>query len=187
MKRIYLAGPEVFHPNAVQLGVQKKAICTQHGFIGVYPIDAELELPGRSKREAGLRIGKANQDLIRSCDIVVANITPFRGPSADVGTVWEMGFAAGLGRRVFAYSNDPRQFTERSRQLFPLDQQTEELRDADGMLVEDFDLADNLMIESSLAETGGFLEIANARSNDPFADLATFERCIQRIPTARTD
>jgi nucleoside 2-deoxyribosyltransferase len=183
MNRIYLAGPEVFHPQAKQLGVEKKDICARYGFVGVYPIDADLDLANLTKREAGLLIGAANQDLIRSCQIVVANITPFRGPSADAGTVWEMGFAAGIGLKVSAYSNDPTPFAARTQSFVRSrdDATASDERDADGMLIEDFDLADNLMLESSISSTGGILVVAEAKSEAPFTDLAAFERCIRML------
>ena len=37
--RIYLAGPEVFFPNAREQGEIKKRLCAAHGFAGVYPLD----------------------------------------------------------------------------------------------------------------------------------------------------
>lgn len=148
-------------------------------FVGVYPIDADLDLRGLAKREAGLRIGAANHELIRSCEIVVANITPFRGPSADAGTVWEMGFAAGLGLRVCAYSSDPMPLTERTRKYLGTSSDAE--RDVDGMIIEDFHLADNLMLESSILNTGGYLVVAEGRVASQYEDLTTFERCISRL------
>jgi hypothetical protein len=48
--------------------------------------------------------------IMRTCDAVILNLTPFRGPSADVGSAYEMGFMRALGRPIFAYSNDDRSF-----------------------------------------------------------------------------
>ena len=42
---------------------------------------------------------------LRQCDAVVANLTPWRGPGADPGTAFEVGFAAALGKPVLAYLN----------------------------------------------------------------------------------
>ena len=95
--RVYLAGPEVFLPEAWQVAERKKAICHQHGFNGVVALDTTLDLTGVVAREAGYRISQANETLIRSCELLVANLTPFRGPSADVGTAYELGFMRGLG------------------------------------------------------------------------------------------
>ncbi|WP_198596848.1 nucleoside 2-deoxyribosyltransferase, partial [Vibrio sp. 10N.261.52.A1] len=44
MKRIYLAGPEVFLTDAVSIGDQKKKICEAYGFEGIFPLDNILEL-----------------------------------------------------------------------------------------------------------------------------------------------
>ena len=96
--RVYLAGPEVFLNNAREIGEKKKTLCKEYGFEGVFPIDVEVDTSGKSPTEAGFCISDLNEELIRSWQIVIANITPFRGPSADVGTVFEMGFAHALGR-----------------------------------------------------------------------------------------
>ena len=45
---------------------------------------------------------------MRGCDAMIVNLTPFRGPSADVGSAYEMGFMRELGRTIFAYTNDDR-------------------------------------------------------------------------------
>ena len=45
---------------------------------------------------------------------MIANLTPFRGPSADVGTVYEVGFMRALGRPVFGYATTAEPFTRRT-------------------------------------------------------------------------
>ena len=61
----------------------------------------------------GLAISRAMERAMRGCDAMIVNLTPFRGPSADVGSAYEMGFMRALGRPIFAYSNDIRSFLER--------------------------------------------------------------------------
>ena len=53
--RAYLAGPDVFFPNPVEIGAAKKAICAEHGLEGVFPLDANLDLAGLSLEEQGYR------------------------------------------------------------------------------------------------------------------------------------
>ena len=84
--KIYLAGPEVFFPDADELGARKKQICEQYGFTGLFPLDTQIE-PAATASATGLLISHENEQLIRVCDLVIANLTPFRGASADVGTV----------------------------------------------------------------------------------------------------
>ena len=42
--RAYLAGPEVFLPEAVAIGQRKKQLCAKYGFEGLYPFDNEDRL-----------------------------------------------------------------------------------------------------------------------------------------------
>lgn len=129
--RVYLAGPDVFFADAAARAARMKAECAQFGLMGVFPLDAAPgPLPDAPE---WLRIFAANEAHIRSCDAMLANITPFRGPSADVGTAWEMGFMRALGRPVAAWTEDARDYAPR---VAP-----------DGLMVEAFGLADNLMLE----------------------------------------
>ncbi len=106
---------------------------------------------------------------------VIANLTPFRGPSADAGTVYEIGFARGLGLRVFGYATVAQDFLDRTLAAIPARQAEDGgWWDPDGLLIEQFGLFDNLMIEGALAETGGLLREAA----DRWRDLTVFERCV---------
>ena len=150
--RVYLAGPDVFLPAAAAAGAAKKQLCEKYGFEGVFPLDAEIT--AGTPRETGLRISEANEALIRSCAFVIANMTPFRGPSADAGTAYEMGFARALGKPVLAYTESGASFTARTRaflaergKLAP-----DGAHETDGTSIEAFDLADNLMLAGALTE-----------------------------------
>ncbi len=87
--------------------------------------------------------------MIRSCDALVANMTPFRGPSMDPGTAYEMGAAAALGKLVVGYTLDARSYVERVSAAMPVERTADGiLRDAHAMAVEEFgmSLVDNLMM-----------------------------------------
>eukprot|EP00759_Apiculatamorpha_spiralis_P044735 PhF_6_TR4163/c0_g1_i1/m.5591 len=118
--RAYLAGPDVFFPNPIEVGNQKKLLCTQYGCIGSFPMDKDLDLSQyQTKQEMGFAISIANEHLMRSCDCIIANLTPYRGVSADVGTAFEVGFMRALGKPIFAYSNVKANFSERVRKTLP--------------------------------------------------------------------
>ena len=51
--RVYLAGPEVFLPDAIAVGAEKCRLCAEYGFEGLFPLDASLELSGLSKARSG--------------------------------------------------------------------------------------------------------------------------------------
>lgn len=125
--KIYIAGPQVFKSNAVALGKFLKDKCSEYGHEGLFPFDNECD--------TSEDIFQANFDMIKSCDVVIACIEPFRGPSADVGTAWEIGAAKALGKIVIGYKDA---FLEEYKHR------------AEGCTeypaVEDFGLTDNLMI-----------------------------------------
>ena len=50
MKKIYLAGPDVFAPNSIEIGKKLKNICEENNFIGLYPLDNEIEQSSESHR-----------------------------------------------------------------------------------------------------------------------------------------
>src|ERR1700761_3963017 len=157
-KRVYLAGPEVFLPNAREIGAQKRAICERHGLIGVFPTDDEpVPDPSTPPTEQGLAISRAMEHAMRTCDAMIVNLTPFRGPSADVGSAYEMGFMRALGRPLFAYSNDGRSFPDRIASFCGAVRirTTGEHEDADGMAIEPFALHDNLMLAGGIIASGG--------------------------------
>jgi nucleoside 2-deoxyribosyltransferase len=151
--RVYLAGPDVFDKNHNILAANKKQICAEYGLEGRAPLDAVLDLSKYTTPQAkGLAIASANEALIRECDAVIANLTPFRGVSADVGTVYELGYATALGKRVFAYTTETARYAARVENGFgPVD---ETGRDRNGEEVEPFDLHDNLMLDGGLANRG---------------------------------
>lgn len=180
-QRIYLAGPEVFLKNAKEVGEEKKALCRKYGFEGVYPIDVEVKPDGKSPRDFGLCISEVNEGLIKSCQIAVANITPFRGPSADVGTVYEMGYAHALGKFVLAYTNVIESFTDRTVKAL----NGKVVRGADGLLrdelrmfVEENGLVDNLMIDGCINANSGVLVVEEAPAGEQFTYLGGFEKCL---------
>jgi nucleoside 2-deoxyribosyltransferase len=184
--RIYLAGPEVFLPDAVEVGERKKHLCAKFGFKGVFPMDAQADLAGLTSREAGLRIGQIDEQLIRTCQAIIANITPFRGPSADVGTAYEMGFGRALGLIVSAYTNVAEPFATRTQKFLGVGLET--LVDPNGMTIEPWDFVDNLMLDSGVISSGGVMIVHNAAPDQIYRDLAGFEKCLamlQRISKTR--
>jgi len=163
--RIYLAGPDVFQRGATALGAAKRAICARHGLTGCFPLDNDLA-PGP---DLPRRIYDANIAMMERCDAIIANLTPFRGPNADDGTAFELGWFAARGRPMMAYLNDPRLLFERTPSL--------DGWDAEDQLVEDFGWPLNLMLIASVEAAGGQV-IRGDGNGDPRSDLRAFERCV---------
>lgn len=140
MDKIYIAGFDVFAPDAVRRGSKMKMICAEHGFIGLYPLDNEAE--------DVQAIFRGNCALIDQADLVIANMNPFRGDEPDSGTAFEVGYAFAKGKRVILYLDDARPMRDR---LGPAD--------ADGFAVEDFGLPVNLMLAcAAQIVNGGFAD-----------------------------
>jgi nucleoside 2-deoxyribosyltransferase len=149
--RVYLAGFDVFRRDARAFGERLRAECAEYGFEGVYPLDAELPADLDGARAAAW-IYRSNIHAIRSADIVMANVDDFRGPGEpDSGTAFEIGFAAALGKEVWAYTSDAGTLIDRVPS-HPGPQGRECER---GFLVEDFGLPKNLMIACSARIVSG--------------------------------
>ncbi|TVY87289.1 Uncharacterized protein LAWI1_G005102, partial [Lachnellula willkommii] len=153
--KIYLAGPDVFYPNAVARGQELKTLCTQHGAIGLFPLDNEISSVELGSHAMADAIRTENMKLISSADGILANMTPFRGPSMDVGTAYEMGAGAALGKHIVGYlKGEKLGYTKKVQAVHKVERHTDgHLRDEQGWSVEEFlevdgenGLVDNLMI-----------------------------------------
>jgi nucleoside 2-deoxyribosyltransferase len=187
MLKAYLAGPEVFLPDAIAIGKSKKRLCAQYGFEGLYPFDNEVT-PDASGTRVDILIYRANVAMMRAADFGILNLTPFRGPSADVGTVFELGMLAGLGKPVFAYTNDNQDLLARVKCLetTQFDAVGKVWRDSAGMTIEDFSNIDNLMIDATLTEQGRSIVRHAATHDGRFRDLTGFEACLRLAAEALT-
>jgi nucleoside 2-deoxyribosyltransferase len=159
--KVYLAGPDVFRPDAGAIGQRKTDLCAEFGFEGSFPLD----------------------DAVASCGIV--NLTPFRGPSADVGSAFELGVLVGLGKPCFAYTNDDESMLERLQRegLAVFDEVAQRWVDRCGMAIEDFGNADNLMLDSCLAERMFPIVRRRCRPEHKFTDLGGFVACLELART----
>lgn len=149
--KIYLAGFDVFRPDALVHGASLKAACADLGLEGLYPLDNQAPV-GLSGLALAQWICAANLALIDAADLVMANLNPFRGHEPDSGTVFETGYAVARGKPVWGYTG----------QAEPLLQQVAGQRDdagrhvdADGYVVEDFGLNLNLMLACRIQVVAG--------------------------------
>lgn len=168
--RIYLAGPDVFLPNPQHAGAELKKLCEETGLQGVFPLDADLDTKSKSQQTLAFEISRANEELILSSDGLLANLSPFRGASADVGTVYEIGFARALGKPIVGYTDSDTLLLSRSlawleRIGLPARQRpTGSFEDQSGMEIEDFSCVDNLMIDGGISHSGGQIFCPKAAS-----------------------
>ena len=180
LARVYLAGPDVFLPDPAGRFEALKQICARHRLFAISPLDL---LPGEADSADAHTIARRNEAHIRRCDAVLANLTPFRGPGADPGTVYEIGYARALGRPVFGYACSGADYATRVRALNGSGLAGDVLdRDADGLQIEDFGMFENLMISCGIEASGGFILAVDVAA--PWRDLTVFERCARQAATA---
>lgn len=148
MKKIYIAGFDVFKQDSIQIGQHYSQLCHKYGYQGLYPLDNVVDF-NQSKNKIAQDIYKANVKLILEADIVIANLNAFRGKEADTGTVWECGYAKALGKQVLGYMQENKTYLE----TFKDDERhllNNVFVDSDDMVIEDFDYPINLMIACSV-------------------------------------
>lgn len=137
--KLYIAGPDVFRPDAAQWAEQVRATCRMRAHEALIPLDGEETTP------AG--IFKNNLRLISEADVVLANLNPFRGQEPDSGTCVEVGYALALGKRVIGYAAALPSLRERVGKT-----------DGEGWTVENFGLPFNLMLAVPLQLVAGGIE-----------------------------
>jgi nucleoside 2-deoxyribosyltransferase len=171
-KTVYIAGPTLFFADHVGLYAQMKEILESCGLRGLAPEDNQV---GLSQRKAGRSLSLAIYDAdVRLMNTVAAGIfdlNPFRrGTEMDAGTAFEVGYMRALGKPLAGWTTDGRLYPEKVRDFmkgtYGLDLQggpgprakannSDELRDADGVLVHSEDMVQNLMVGSAIIRSGG--------------------------------
>ncbi|MDB5813069.1 MAG: Nucleoside 2-deoxyribosyltransferase [Rhodocyclales bacterium] len=138
--KVYIAGPDVFRPDATVWAESVRERCAALGLSALIPLDGKASTP--------LGIYANNIDMIRAADVVIANLNPFRGVEPDSGTCFEVGFALALRKRVVGYIRSRELLSDRVARLQgrPLAVKDGYELDADGLRVENFGLPLNLML-----------------------------------------
>ena len=180
VESIFLAGPDGWLPDAAAHQRRQAALCVEAGFTAVIPhLGAGATEAKRSEVQARILYTEALSDLRRS-DALIANLSPWRGPSCDPATAFLAGFAAALGKPVFAYLNiadeeeaDPQGRVEAWMGATP--DAEGRWRDASGAEIEDFYLPEILML---WAEARRFFVVVTP---DPAHDLTGLEMCLDAM------
>jgi nucleoside 2-deoxyribosyltransferase len=121
-----------------------------------------------------------------SCDICIAHMTPYRGPSMDVGTAYEMGYMRAQGKPVLGYTNVAGDIFARTA-AFVGGRERLRLRDSgvhedpDAMMIEGMGMVDNLMLDGGVITSGFEIEVTDVPHERRYVDLAGFERCLAQL------
>lgn len=101
MKKIYLAGFDVFYPDAKERFERMKKMCRIAGYEPLVPLDNEIT----EGLDVAGQIYQANVDMIEKADGIIANLNPFRGTEPDSGTVFEVGYGVAKGKKIVGYTD----------------------------------------------------------------------------------
>lgn len=179
MFQVYLAGPEVFHPKPDLLRMRKQEICLRYGLKGIFPLEPHPEM---QSPVTGREIYRHNRRHLDACDAMIANITPYRGLFADTGTIFEIGYHLAQSKSVMAYTGSLLSIEERIGACDVVVQRDDGvLATRDGLEVERFGYADNLMIDAGIEEHGGQVY----RSSEGLWGLDAFEKACMRLQSMR--
>ena len=173
--KIYLAGPDVFHAEALEIARRKKALCAAQGFEGLFPLDNDIGAAAdASKAEIAARIYDANIAMLDRSDAVIANVTPFLGAGCDDGTAFEIGYAVARGLPIALYDNGIGDTASKGA-VFVQDAPSR----ADPKIeAEDFGLPVNLMLAIPALRRA---PIATGDATLPMTDLSRFETALSAL------
>jgi nucleoside 2-deoxyribosyltransferase len=176
---VYLSGPDQWAPEPADLMARKRHRVEAAGMTaldgrGRFTIEID------NSEVAAREIYADALGRLRQSDAVIANCTPWRGAGCDPGTAFEIGFAAALGKPVFAYMNvmseDEAELRERVDILFGAQLGEDGAwRDPDGAEIEDFGLPENLML---WAEARRFFVVVTP---DPLGDCEGVQLCLDAM------
>lgn len=157
-EKLYLAGPEVFLPNATDHAEVQRQLCRKYGFVPLHPMDNNLDLGNRDMATA-MRIYRGDIGQIHGCDIIVANCNGFRGVCMDDGTAYELGYCNGLQKPSYGYIRELMPLVARTVRDYPCKPFKDDIYiDNDGYLnVDDFGTSINLMMQCGMQFRGGRL------------------------------
>lgn len=179
IETVYLAGPDRWFPDPEPHLARMRAACRNAGFRSLSFADVETVEQEPSEALARELYAEAAARL-RQADAVIANLTPWRGAGADASAAFEAGFAAGLGKPVFAYMNvvDEAEAELLQRVGAILGAAPDPLgvwRDALGCAIENLGLPETALL---WAEARRFLVVVTP---DPLEDLTGLEACLEAM------
>ena len=149
--KVYIAGFDVFLVNHEEHFKNIKDICKKYNVEPLIPTDKSIPNDLKDKKEISNYIFKSNIEMINSCDGILANLNAFRGSEPDSGTVFEVGYGYGIGKKIVGYTSS----TDLYRTVTAKGYQSNDiLYISNGKFgrcnIEDFGLPLNLMLSCSI-------------------------------------
>lgn len=147
--KVYLAGPERYDDDAAAKYEALRKICIGLGYEAIAPTDPVPGVPEAESEDPytnAYRIFLRQQQHVRDCDIILANLNDFHGWEPDSDTAFECGMAFWLKKKSFGFMADTTKMIDR----IPNYGETSGYRDICGCNAENFDYPINLMFSGSM-------------------------------------
>jgi nucleoside 2-deoxyribosyltransferase len=183
MKRVetvFLAGPDIWYPNAAEHLRRRKALCVEAGLTAISPPLGEAAEERQDTEIAARLIYADALSALRGADALIANFSPWRGVHCDPTAAFLAGFAAALQKPVMGYMNivdeDDGDARGRIEAMFGASSDVDgRWRDDQDCVIEDLGLPETLML---WAEARRFFVIVTP---DPINELTGLEMCLQAL------
>jgi nucleoside 2-deoxyribosyltransferase len=174
---VYFAGPGCLARDAVERRRHIDALCAKYGLGCLWPSERYLFRSGDKIKGRPLDVPEILHtsviESIKDAAAIVADISPFRGPHLDAQTAFEIGYAAALGKPIFAWTNATypafpgapaghRRHATLGDRIWCGETAAADghWRDEQGFLVENFDLPESSLISCAIEPTWTCIEDA---------------------------
>ncbi|MDR0386599.1 MAG: nucleoside 2-deoxyribosyltransferase, partial [Treponema sp.] len=149
---VFLSSPVRYRDDGAALYRRMKAVCEEHGYNAVSPLDGAEDL-FRDVEDPVIRACKLFdhwQKQLGRCDIFLADLNDYNGQEPCGDTAFEAGAAWRMGKKCYGYMDRLIRMRDRIPNINGLD--------VAGNVVEDFDYPINLMFSSSMPLLSGPFE-----------------------------
>jgi len=176
---VYFAGPDDYKPDRLERVAAKIKRVEEVGCIGHAPIYPSVDSP--NNKVTAFKIAYDNKKLMRQCNVLLVDMTPWLGPSMDRIAAFKMGYMSAQADHtgevliIGYYTNEfERNFAKRVAQevyhnVGVTFHENGTATDQNGNSFENFGLVDNLMMETAVNKTGGEI-------------FPTFDEAVANIP-----
>jgi len=152
MKKVYISGFDVFHKESYFIYKQQKELLMNNRFIALHPFDKETIMAENFKEEFVSIIVHNNLQMIKECDIIIANLNSYRGAEPDSGTIFEIGYGYALNKKIIGYKEILTSYEEEYINLLNINpyEENDILYDDNNYLMNTYSKNFNIMIEQTV-------------------------------------
>ncbi|MBO0476137.1 nucleoside 2-deoxyribosyltransferase [Vagococcus sp. DIV0080] len=105
---IYIAGPECFYEEGIQMLQSMRRFSEAKGHRVSLPNDDPLKMDHHDLRLNAHSIFQNLKKVMLETTTIIGDLDAFRGSEADSGTVYEMGMAYARNLKIYGYTRDKR-------------------------------------------------------------------------------